>query len=279
MRATFFFSLILLPIFLSAQSPWPRSKAGIYTQLSWQFIPEYSEIFVPEGSFQAMDRALSESTLEWYGEYGIGSRTTITGVLPLRFMKNGEFLNNFAVPETQQGSLSGVGNINVGIRHQFYNGSMPLTGSLRLGLPASKYDDPTGLRTGYDAFTIQPMLSTGKGYSNTYWFAYGGYGLRTNDYSDFLDFGVEGGLKVGPVWIILFSQWLQPLRNGHIQLPYRNRLTSLYVNNQGWLSIGLKTMVEFNRFWGATASFAGAASGQWVPQSPGIGVGVYFRWD
>lgn len=279
MRATLLCTIFLFPFLLSAQSPWPRSKAGFYTQVAWHFIPEYSEVFVPEGEYHVMDRALSEGTLEWYGEYGLGSRTTITGILPIRFLKNGEFLNNFAEPNTQEGSLSGFGNISLGIRHQFNKGSMPITGSLRTDFAASAYNDATGLRTGYNALTFLPMLSTGKGYGKYYWFVYGGYGLRTSNYSDFLNVGAEGGLKAGKVWIVLFSQWLQPMRNGNIELPYNNRLTSLYVNDQGWVSVGIKGMVEINRFWGAVVSFAGAASGQWVPASPGIGAGVYFKWD
>ena len=117
------------------------------------------------------------------------------------------------------------------------------------------------------------------GLRRCYWFAYGGYGLRSNNYSHFLNGGVEAGWHLKKLWLIGFSEVVYSLENGDIQLPVRNRIKNLYVNNQGYWSLGLKTILEFNRFWGITASAAGAGWGQYVPKRPGFGLGVYFKWD
>jgi hypothetical protein len=69
------------------------------------------------------------------------------------------------------------------------------------------------------------------------------------------------------------------MENGDVELPFHNRLTGLYVNDQGWLALGLKTIVEFDRFWGAVITAAGAADGQWVPQRPAFSLGAYFKWE
>jgi len=264
---------------IAAQSPWVQTKAGFYAQAAWHFIPAYKTLFGPDGADKPLDRRLSEGTFQLYGEYGVTEKTTVIATLPLRFMKAGEFLQNFATPETAAGSLAGFGNISLGIRHQLINKRIPLSASLRVDLPTGRYDDATGLRTGYHALTVLPMLSTGIGLGWGYGFVYGGYGYRSNDYSHFLDFGVEAGLKIGKAWLIGFSEWVHPLKNGDIQLPLHNRLTGLYVNDQSYWSIGLKGSYSLTRFVGIVVSAAGAAQAENVPKSPGLGVAVYFKWE
>ncbi|MBK7940097.1 MAG: hypothetical protein IPJ82_24790 [Lewinellaceae bacterium] len=285
-KALLLLTLYLLPAVLPAQSPWTRSKAGFYTQAAWHFIPAYTSLFSPlegiinPGPFDfPLDRELSESTFQLYGEYGITKKTTLVASLPFRFLKAGRFLGNFATPETQEGSLSGLGNVSLGVRRAILEGNVRLTGSIRIDLPVDRYDDATGLSTGYKAWTILPMLSTGMGFRRSYWFGYAGYGIRTNDFSHYMDLGIEGGFRIKKVWLIGFSEWLHSFKNGDVALPFRNRLTGLYVNDQAWLSLGFKGIVEFNRFWGVFLSAAGAADGQWVPKRPGFGAGCYFKWD
>lgn len=274
-----FVLISLLPCAMSAQSPWPRSKAGFYIQAAWHFIPTYEGLFSPVSEEFPLDRELSEGTFQMYGEYGITRKTTLSASLPVRFSKAGKFLGNFATPETSEGSQRGLGNVSLGVRRAILEGNIRLTASLRFDLPVDHYDDATGLSNGYNAWTVLPMLSTGMGFGRSYWFAYAGYGFRTNEFSHFLDLGVEGGFRFKKVWLIGFSEWMHSLENGAVELPFHNRLTGLYVNDQGWWSIGVKSIFEFNRFWGIVVSAAGAADGQWVPKRPGFSAGAYFKWD
>ena len=273
--------LALLPLLVQAQSPWPRSKAGFYAQAAWHFIPAYEELFSAFDGLDAypLDRELNENTFQLYGEYGLTRKTTLLASIPVRFLKAGRFLNNFATPETQEGTLTALGNVSLGVRQALIEGNLRLTGSLRIDLPASQYDAATGLSAGYDAWTLQPTLSTGMGFGRAYWFAYAGYGWRSRGFSGVIDAGLEGGVRIKSVWLIGFSQWLHSLKDGDVALPVHNRLTGLYVDRQQWLSIGVKGIVEFNRFWGVVVSAAGAADGEWVPKRPGFGVGAYFKWD
>lgn len=274
-----FLPFILASLFLSAQSPWTRSKAGFYAQAAWHFIPAYESLYSPVLTNQPLDRELSEGTFQLYGEYGITRKTTVIASVPIRFLKAGDFLENFATPETAQGTLTGLGNVSLGLRQAILTGKVRLTASLRIDIPVDNYDDATGLSAGYNALTALPMLSTGMGLGRGYWFAYAGYGLRTNEFNHFLDIGAEAGYRIKKVWLIGFSEWMHPLENGSVELPFHNRLTGLYVNDQGWLSLGVKGIFEFNRFWGVVVSAAGAADGQWVPKRPGFGFGTYFKWD
>lgn len=282
MRLAFLlFSLLLFPLLLPAQSPWPRSKAGLYAQAAWQFIPTYAEIFESKNDPKTpLDREVTEAAFQFYGEYGLDRGTTLTLALPVRFLRSGDFIpSHFQTPETSEGNIVGLGNVSLGIRRAILEGNVRLTGTVRLELPTQRYDDATGLRTGYNTWTVLPMLSTGMGLGKVYWFAYAGCGLRTGGYSYFLQTGAEAGVRVGKIWLIGFSELVYSLENGDVQLPLRNRIKNLYVDKQGYWSFGAKTIFEFNRFFGANFSAAGASWGQFVPKQPAFSLGAYFKWD
>jgi hypothetical protein len=265
--------------FLAAQSPWARSHAGFYTQLAWHTIPAYTSIFDVDGGGRTLDRELTERTLQFYGEYGLSDQTTLVASIPYRFVQSGAFQNSVPAPQTEQGALNGLGNASIALRQQLWNKGIHVASTVRFDLPTDNYDSPTGLRTGYDAFTIQPMISVGKGFGKMYAFAYGSYGWRSDRFSAFTQAGLEGGAKLGPVWLILFTDLILPFENGSVNVPYRNFLTALYVDNQGWWSYGVKGLWEINRFWGVVVSGAGAGWAQNVPRNPGLMAGVFFKWD
>lgn len=266
---------------LAAQSPWPRSKAGFFVQAAWQTIPTYNQIFeslnIPN---IPLDREVTEHTFQLYGEYGLSPRTTLIAALPVRFLKNGEFISyNFSVPQTPEGTLTGLGNASIGVRRAILESELRLTGTLRLDFPSKRYDDLTGLRVGYNAWNLQPSVSIGMGFREIYWFGYAGYGLRSGGYSHYMNAGVELGIKLGRFHLAGFSEVVYSLENGDVVLPLRNRIKNLYVDNQSWLSFGAKSIFEANRFWGFNASFAGASWAQFVPDSQAISLGAYFKWD
>ena len=265
-----------------AQSPWARSKSGFYAQLGYNFIPTYGTLFGKDGEDIILDHEVSEQQIQLYGEYGLSNKTTL--ILSLPYVINERGASNpdsplmFAVEDT--GSISGLGNTRFAVRHQFLNGHVALAGTMLVGLPApADYQPFTELSTGYDALLIQPMISIGKGFGRYYAYGYGSYGFRSNDYSHFLNLGVEGGAQLGHFWVIAFSEWLYSLENGSRGLPGLDVLTGLNANDQGWFSFGLKAIWQINRFTGITVSGAGAFGGQYVPKSPGIGISAYFKWD
>ena len=265
----------------SAQSPWVRSRAGFFTQMAWQTIPAYTQLYGDAGSDIELERAVTERSLQFYGEYGLSRNTTAVLILPLVFNQRGDSnpdSPNFFARE-EPGTLAGLGNIQMALRHQFKNGRIAWSGTLRVGLPVSKYQPTTGLRTGLNAFAITPMLSAGMGFRKAYCFAYADYGWRSHRYSAFAQTGLEAGYHLGACWLIGFTEFTGSLKNGTQPLPAQDVLTGLYVNDQQWLSIGFKTLVALHRFWGLSASVTGAAWGQYVPEKPAFSLGAYFKWD
>lgn len=281
MQKHLFFALVaacLLPKFSFSQSPWTRSKGGFYVQAGHHFIPKYTKVFGFDGQEVKLDRSIAENTFQFYGEYGISAKTTVVASLPFRLIhsEQGETIN----PDAILGKISGFSNSTFALRHRvFQKNGLTISGNLRCDLPVKNYNDATGLRAGFDAATILPSVSVGMGYSKFYWFGYGGFGFRTGGYSNLVSAGAEGGFHARKIWLIAFSELNQSTQNGDVNLPFKNGQTYLYVNNQSFLSVGLKVVVEINRFWGIVASGAGVAFAENLPSSPGLGAGVYFKWD
>lgn len=269
--------LFLLPCLASAQSPWARNKAGFYAQAGFNFIPTYSTLFGRNGQDITLKYPVSERQLQFYGEYGITAKTTLVLSMPVVFTQRGDDDPNLPFEET--GWLSGIGNYNLALRHQFLRGKIALAGTLRVGFPSDRQYPDAGLRLGYNALTLEPMLSVGKGFRKTYGFLYGSYGYRGINYSHFLRFGGEAGVHLGKFWLIGFSELVYSLENGSLGTPDYQRLTGLYINDQGWWSLGAKAIWQINRFVGINASYAGAAWAQLVPKSPGISAAFFVKWD
>ncbi|MDX1913660.1 MAG: hypothetical protein SFV22_19350, partial [Saprospiraceae bacterium] len=210
--------------------------------------------------------------------YGLDRKTTLTAALPYRMLKSGAPKpGTFVIPETAEGGLNAPGNISLGFKRAIVEKQFRLSANLRADLPTGSYDDASGLRSGYDAFTIVPSLSAGMGWGKLYWLGYTGFGFRGNGYSHFFNAGGEMGVKVWKCWLVGFTELLYTYDNGDIVLPLHNRITNLYVDRQGWWSLGAKAIVELTPSIGLTASFGAAGWAQYVPKSPGISAGVYWK--
>ncbi|MCC7244148.1 MAG: hypothetical protein IT269_00595 [Saprospiraceae bacterium] len=272
--------LLLLALFsaafASAQSPWVRNRAGYYAQFGYGVIPSYENVFGEDENTTQGKRSLTEQTFQLYTEYGMTRKTTALFSLPIRSIQ-GEFSNDRVQSKQQHVGLS---NIMLGLRRTVISGRMPLTATLKVELPAvGLSDDDLTMPHGFDALTALPMLSTGMGFNRGYWFAYGGYGLRTNDYSDFVNGGLEAGVKATDWWFMAFTDVHYPLENGNAVMSTAQTVTRLYHDNQGWWAYGLKIAHEFNRFIGFNLYASSAGWGQYVPKKPALGAAIYFRWD
>jgi hypothetical protein len=262
------------------QSPWVRSKAGAYAQVACQWIPRYNAIFDVQGKSKLQEWKLSEQAIQVYGEYGLSKRTTGIISIPVRSI----FMDmNPAYPGDPLNDLDYIelkpGNVSLSLRHQLRSGNLPITFSMRVDLPTWVSKPAAGLRSGYPAFTILPMLSTGKGYEKTYWYGYAGYALRTNQYSDYALVGFEIGRKIGRFRIIGYSELLLSMKNRTRRESETYQRTALYVNNQAYWSLGLKGIIRVNRFWGFIVGGAGVIEARLLPQQPQIQVGTYFNWE
>ena len=265
---------LVIASLLTAQSPWVREKKGYYAQVGYATIPAYSELFPIENG-QKLYRAVSESTIQLYGEYGVSERLTAILSAPFVMVGTGDSVLLPNLPTvTPAGSLSGFGNIDLGAKYKLSK-VFPLSFNLIASLPTDSKNAATGLRTGYDAFGISPSVSVGLGTKRS--FIYGNFGgtFRSNNFSTSAFARVEGGYKFGDLYLILGLDVLNSQENG--TATGENVLTGLYVDKQSWVGFGLKLNYEIKKQYGITLWGNGASSGNNVPKSPSIGLSIYAK--
>lgn len=271
--------VLLCSLFISflsyAQGAWTQKKGEAYTQLSFSTIRTYSTIF---GNPDYSTREITDNTIQFYSEYGLSNKTTIILNLPLKYIKTGLLVGN-GKPVSTANSITSLGNIEVGVKHQFYNKKWVIAGQLNLEANTGFYDNPSGIRTGADAWTFTPTLNFSRSFKNFYAQAFTGINLRTNNYSHNFKIGGEIGIKpINNIILIAFIDIVKSFNNGNIILPTTNQLTALYVNDQEYTTYGLKVIGEITNKFGVNAGFGGAFTGNNVPKSPALSFGAYHKF-
>jgi len=272
--------LIFITSILCAQSPWTQNKGGGFAQLGLNAIPTYSDYFKDNTDSRTSSREYSEFGIQAYAEYGLLNGTTIVGSIPLKILQSGDQTDNVTV-NTRSGSLIAPGNFQLAIKQRIYDNGITIAGQLGVEAPLGSTDIPTGLRSSFECWTVTPMLSVGSGFGKGYAYGYGGVGLRTNDYSHTFTGGIEGGYKVlKPLWTMLFLDVNRSFKNGNRVDASSVQDSGFYVNDQEWVSLGLKLLFEINDNLGLTASSTLIAfAANQVPQSPSISLGFYGKWQ
>lgn len=273
--------LVILIITLQAysQSPWTQKKGNYYTQLSFTSISGYNTLF-GDPDYNT-EREISDRTLQFFTEYGLSDKTSLLVNIPFKMMETGELTSPSitTIPLTSSATESALGNISLGIKHNFYHKKWVLSGQLSVEANTSSYDAASGIRTGYDAWSFTPLFLAGRGFGKTYIQGFIGADIRTNDYSSNFKIGGEIGRKLGNfIWLIGFVDVSSSFKNGDVMLPAENQLTGLYVNNQEYGAFGLKAIGEFSNNFGITAGYGGAFSGNNVAKQAALTFGVYHKF-
>ncbi|WP_397444874.1 hypothetical protein [Polaribacter sp. R77954] len=267
-------------ISVSSQSPWTPKKGKAYTQLSYTTIPEYNALFAEPD--RTLFGTISDNTIQFFGEYGLSNTTSLLVNIPFKSIS----IDDFEDPRidcigncSRDFSSSALGNISLGLKHNFYNKNWLLSGQLTIEGNTGSYDNISGIRTGYDAWSFTPLFLVGRGFGKTYIQAFLGADFRTNNYSSNFKIGGELGKKLGKyIWLIGFLDISKSLENGNVILPIANTLNSLYVNNQEYGSFGLKGIGEIKNNFGITASFGGAFFGNNVAKQAALTFGIYHKF-
>ncbi len=201
-------------------------------------------------------------------------------MLPYRSPDSGDLVPEATLgPTIPSASLSDLGNFRIGARYKAIDKKVVFSVQLDLELPTGTQDEVTGLSTGYDAVTVAPTVSVGRGWRRAYVFGYLGLGYRTNDFSSIGVAGAEAGIRFfGRLWLVGMLSIVESFRNGDVVLPQSNLETGLFVNDQEYFAYGLKGLVEITDRVGIQLTYYTASSGNNVPRSPLFGTGVYFKW-
>ena len=227
------------------------------------------------------EREIQDLTLQGWLEWGIMESSTVLISLPVKLLKSGDLKGSVqANPVTQSGSLIAPGNIRLGWKQRLSGGALVSAAQIWLDLPSGKYDDQTGLRSGYDTWSIVPSSNIGTSGDNWYTYGFVSYSLRGNNYSHYIQAGAEAGYHFIPgLSAALYLDWLNSLNNGSRKDPVNNLLTGLYVNNQEYMAWGIKIFGRiFSENAGIALGLAGAFSGNYVPRAPAFNLAVYYQY-
>ena len=271
--------ILLFSISTFSQSPWTQKKGKAYTQLSFTSIANYNTLF-GDPDYNT-EREITDRTLQFFGEYGLTDKTSLLVNIPFKMIETGDLTSPSitAIPLTSSATENTLGNIEIGLKHNFYNKKWVLSGQFSIEANTSSYDDSSGIRTGYDAWSFSPLFLAGRGFGKTYIQGFVGANIRTNDYSSNFRIGGEVGRKLGKrIWLIGFVDVSKSLENGDILLPAENRLTGLYVNDQEFGAFGLKAIGEFSNNFGLTAGYGGAFFGNNVAKQAALTFGLYHKF-
>lgn len=281
MKKIFFLSILFCVFTLSAQSPWTQEKGKFYTQLSFSTIPDYDEIY-SDPDYQ-LERNITDNTLQLYGEYGLSNKTTLIANIPIKLIKTDELVRSSSVANdvifTTADSKTAIGNIAVGLKHKFVDKKWLVSGQFNIEANTGSFDTASGIRSGQDAWTFTPTINIGRSFESFYIQGFAGVDLKTNSYSSNFKIGGEIGTKIlDKVSLIGFIDVVHSFNNGDVAIPINNKFTALYVNNQEYTAIGLKTIGEFTNNFGGLLSIGGALSGNNVAKQVVFTVGVYHKF-
>ena len=273
---TFLFLLISIAAF--SQSPWTQKDGNFYTQLSYTTISNYDVLFGnPDYNTNGK---ITDNTIQFYAEYGFSDKTTLILNLPYKSISYDQYVICINGPcNNLEHSKSSLGNIEIGLKHNFFSKNWLLSGQVSVEANTGSFDTNSGIRTGYNAWSITPLFLAGKSFGKSYFQSFIGANIRTNNYSSNFKIGGEYGYKVTKgFWLVGFLDIVKSFKNGNVVLPASNLANGLYVNDQEYSAYGFKGIAEFTNNFGITASFASAFSGNNVPKKAALNFGVYHKF-
>lgn len=278
----FYFLFFVTKVYAQYDGPFtPRSGGGL---LSGHFYYQsYSQIQQQDTSQpQNLLRPVTHLSFRFLAEYGALDKLTLFVMLPVNIVSTSKELNTGAdfTDTLKPGSISGLGNVEAGVKYKFYQKKWVFAASMRTELKTGTYDDGTGLRTAYDAWGIIPMLHAGRSWKEKYYvFADVGACYRTDNYSGDWRIQLEGGIRLfNTLWVRGAIHSRRSFFNGTFE-KNSNLQTSLYVNNQEWLVLNARIDYQHPIGLGIQAGISGYFLGNNIATTPVFYGGIYYKWN
>ena len=261
---------------LNAQSPWARKNKEGFTHLGLSVVGPYTSL-INGPSLRDTERKITDITIQSYTEYGLGPKITGIVWLPFKYVSSSDLVNPSTLPKSIAGNRAGLGNPQVAIRYQFIDKKIAASFQGKVEFPLAKdRQDSMYLRTGYSALSFEPIFSVGAGSKHLYGFAYGGFVIRTSNFSSNWTAGMEFGAGGNGSYAAVFLNVLQSFYNG---TKHDKAYTGLYVNNQEYGAFGIKLIGSFfKQKMGGTLAAGFAFSGTNVAAAPSLNAGLFYKW-
>ncbi len=231
---------------------------------------------------QNLLRPVTHMSFRFMAEYGALDRLTLFIMLPINIVSTSAEINTGAdfYDTLKSGSITGLGNVEAGVKFKFYHNKWLLAASLRSELKTGTYDNGTGLRTANDAWGFIPMLHVGRSWKEKYYvFADLGGCYRTDNYSGDWRIQLEGGAHFfNALWLRAAIYSRRSFYNGKFEKE-NNLQTSLFVNNQEWLMLNARIDYQHPVGLGIQAGISWYFLGNNIAATPMFYGGVYYKWN
>lgn len=279
---------------LKAGGPWAKKKGEGYAQFAVYAIPSINRLSINAYRTKFLNRAIFDATAEFYAEYGLTKRFTLSGSLPIKLVAASQDVQSvdpaqlgasaFGPPTEvlDGGFLVDFGNVRMAGKYTFLSKKIAMAAQLMVAAPTAlqSYNPRTALRTAYPCWGFQPSLSIGYGKEKIYTYLETGMNFRTHDYSHQWTANFEFGWKLGKRSYLALALDAVLCLPGGADIPNSTEevQTGLYVNNQNFVALTIKAMFPVSDFVGVNLSLSGGVWANNVQQGPNIGVGVYYKW-
>ncbi|WP_432671186.1 hypothetical protein [Flavobacterium sp. SM2513] len=270
MRKLITLVLLLSISFSYAQSPWTRAKGKTFLQVGATGLFYDSYEFDGKKVENAGD--FTDITTQIYGEYGITNQLEALVIVPFKMVS----VENALVPSS---SLTGFGNVSLGLKYKLSDQRWKVSSGIIYTANTIKKDAASGLSTGFNATTFLPYLAVGSSHDKWYYYGNVGYGLMTNDYSDYLKLTFEVGYEVieqGHLIFVLDTRNVVSKEDAYYtdaaQWPS-------YLDRQTFNALGIKANYEFKKeAYGVNLAAFGATGIDNAPLAPTFNIGIYTKF-
>ncbi len=214
-------------------------------------------------------------TTNFYGEYGLSNKLAIILYSPfLTYASQSEGIDGKGNRYDADNAL-GFGDLDLGLKYNFYNKKFVVSTSLYLGIPSGNYKagNTKHLHLGDGDFSQLIRLDLSKAFNKSYFNFYGGFNNRTNGFSEDIQAGAEIGRRKGSFIYILKVDSRTSLYNG--QKP-ETKSFGIYSNNLEYMGITPQIIYEYKKI-AFLAEVGFAASGKNIIASPSFNLGVLFN--
>ncbi|MCW2118413.1 transporter [Flavobacterium sp. 7A] len=256
-----------------AQSPWTKEKGKAYVQVGFSGL--FYNLAQIDGVKTTLNADYSDVTSQIYTEYGLTDKLEAQFILPYKF------INVTSTVNTNSASLSGLGNITLGLKYKIHDKNWKISTGLQY--IANTIESGTGidgknLSTGFAANTFVPYVTAGTSNGKWYYFGNIGYGYMTNDYSDYLKFDAELGYSIVPKGHLILAFNSKNVVSKEKAFDKNSTKWPSYLDRQTYNALGLKFNYEFKQDkFGANFAVFGAFGNENAPLAPSLNLGIYTK--
>lgn len=286
--------LLMTNTTIQAGGPWTKKKGEGYAQFAIYAIPSINRLSINAYRTKFLNRAIFDATGEFYVEYGLTKRFTLSGSLPLKIVSAGQDIQQVDSTQIENGALGtpgvildagtlvDLGNVRLAGKYNFLSKKVYMSACLTISAPTAiqPYNSNTALRTAYPCWGFQPSLSIGYSKEKIYTYLETGMNFRTHEYSHQWVANFEFGWRIGKKTYLAFALDAFLCLPGGADIPGTNEevQTGLYVNNQNFVALTFKAIIPISDYVGINLSLSGGIWANNVQQGPNIGLGVYYKW-